>query len=118
LSSAREQFVDAMDRVISDARENVGQIGLRIDTVHPACFDDGVDAGRAFSTGVGTTEEIILPTEELVAHSALGGIALDSDYAIWRAFQNNYWPAFYFVAMHGGVFVTSNSARAHMGSQR
>ena len=58
-----EQFVDAMDRVISDARENVGQIGLRIDTVHPACFDDGVHAGRAFSPGVGTTEEIILPTE-------------------------------------------------------
>ena len=27
-----------MDRVISDARENVGQIGLRIDTVHPACL--------------------------------------------------------------------------------
>ena len=52
-----------MDRVISDARENVGQIGLRIDTVHPACFDDGVHAGRAFSPGVGTTEEIILPTE-------------------------------------------------------
>jgi len=24
--------------VISDARENVGQIGLRIDTVHPACL--------------------------------------------------------------------------------
>ena len=24
-------------------------------------------------------------------------IAVDSDYAIWRAFQNNYWPAVYFV---------------------
>jgi len=30
-------------------------------------------------------------------------IAVDSDYAIWRAFQNNYWPAFYFVDAQGRI---------------
>jgi thiol-disulfide isomerase/thioredoxin len=30
-------------------------------------------------------------------------IAVDSDYAIWRAFENNYWPAFYFVDAHGRI---------------
>src|SRR6202044_3921234 len=30
-------------------------------------------------------------------------IAVDSDYAIWHAFQNNYWPAFYFVDAQGRI---------------
>lgn len=28
-------------------------------------------------------------------------IAIDNDYAIWRAFANHYWPAFYFIDAHG-----------------
>jgi hypothetical protein len=28
-------------------------------------------------------------------------VALDNDYAIWRAFDNNYWPALYFVDRDG-----------------
>ena len=30
-------------------------------------------------------------------------VALDSDYAIWSAFDNNYWPALYFVDKGGGI---------------
>jgi thiol-disulfide isomerase/thioredoxin len=30
-------------------------------------------------------------------------VAVDSDYAIWRAFENNYWPAFYFVDAQGRI---------------
>jgi thiol-disulfide isomerase/thioredoxin len=30
-------------------------------------------------------------------------IAVDSDYAIWRAFDNTYWPAFYFVDAQGRI---------------
>ncbi len=30
-------------------------------------------------------------------------IAIDSDYAIWRAFDNRYWPALYFVDAQGHV---------------
>jgi len=42
-----------VDGVIRDARENIGKIGLRIDAVHPAGLDDGVDAGGALSTRIG-----------------------------------------------------------------
>ncbi|MGC1814077.1 MAG: redoxin domain-containing protein, partial [Solirubrobacterales bacterium] len=28
-------------------------------------------------------------------------VAVDNDYAIWRAFDNNYWPALYFVDAEG-----------------
>jgi thiol-disulfide isomerase/thioredoxin len=30
-------------------------------------------------------------------------VALDSDYAIWSAFDNQYWPALYFVDTGGGI---------------
>ena len=30
-------------------------------------------------------------------------IALDNDYAIWRAFNNNYWPALYFIDTTGRI---------------
>ena len=30
-------------------------------------------------------------------------IALDNDYAIWRAFNNNYWPALYFIDAKGHI---------------
>jgi hypothetical protein len=30
-------------------------------------------------------------------------VAIDSDYAIWRAFNNQYWPALYFIDAHGRV---------------
>src|SRR5215212_1721337 len=30
-------------------------------------------------------------------------VALDSDYAIWRAFNNQYWPALYFVDAQGRI---------------
>jgi thiol-disulfide isomerase/thioredoxin len=30
-------------------------------------------------------------------------IAIDSDYAIWNAFDNHYWPAFYFVDARGHI---------------
>ena len=30
-------------------------------------------------------------------------VALDSDYAVWRSFNNNYWPALYFIDAGGRV---------------
>src|SRR5215468_12501979 len=30
-------------------------------------------------------------------------VAIDSDYAIWRAFRNQYWPALYFSDGHGRI---------------
>ena len=30
-------------------------------------------------------------------------IALDTDYAIWRGFNNHYWPALYLLDAHGQV---------------
>jgi cytochrome c biogenesis protein CcdA/thiol-disulfide isomerase/thioredoxin len=30
-------------------------------------------------------------------------VAVDNDYAVWRAFKNQYWPAHYFIDAHGQI---------------
>jgi len=49
-------------------------------------------------------------------------IALDSDYAIWRAFNNEFWPALYFVDAQGRIrhheFGEGNYGRSEMIIQR
>jgi len=49
-------------------------------------------------------------------------IAIDNDYAIWRAFDNHYWPALYFVDARGRVrqnhFGEGEYDRSEMAIQR
>jgi thiol-disulfide isomerase/thioredoxin len=49
-------------------------------------------------------------------------VAIDSDYAIWRAFRNNYWPALYFVDAAGRIrhhrFGENDYERSEMIIQR
>ena len=49
-------------------------------------------------------------------------IAIDNDYAIWRAFDNHYWPALYFIDARGRVrqhhFGEGEYARSEMAIQR
>ena len=33
-------------------------------------------------------------------------VAIDNDYAIWRAFSNQYWPAHYFIDAEGRIPVS------------
>jgi hypothetical protein len=30
-------------------------------------------------------------------------VVIDNDYSIWRAFENNYWPAVYFIDARGKI---------------
>jgi hypothetical protein len=69
-----EKLVDLMDGMVSDACEDVGEVGVGIDAVHPAGFDDGVHAGGALSAGIGATEEVVFAPENRRAHGPLGGI--------------------------------------------
>ena len=44
-------------------------------------------------------------------------IAIDNNYAIWRAFKNEYWPALYFVDARG-VFAIIISAKVNTTSRK
>src|SRR4051794_33163701 len=60
--------------MICNAPENVGQVGLGIEAVQLRGRSDGVEASSPLSSGIGTTEQVVLPSENRDAHGALGGI--------------------------------------------
>ncbi|MEA3004462.1 MAG: hypothetical protein QOH81_3250 [Sphingomonadales bacterium] len=45
-------------------------------------------------------------------------VALDNDYAIWRAFRNNYWPAHYFIDAEGRLRYHHYGEGDYEGSER
>ena len=45
-------------------------------------------------------------------------IAIDNDFAIWRALNNDYWPALYIWSMRKDAFGIINSARADTTARR
>ncbi|QAU24247.1 cytochrome c biogenesis protein DipZ [Dyella sp. M7H15-1] len=44
-------------------------------------------------------------------------VAVDSDYAIWQAFHNEYWPAHYFIDAHGQIRAHHFGEGDYMGSE-
>jgi len=55
-----QQFVDAVDRVIGDAREHVAEVGFRIDAVQLGRADQAVDRGGAVAAGIGSSKQVVL----------------------------------------------------------
>lgn len=45
-------------------------------------------------------------------------VAIDSDYSVWRAFRNDYWPANYFVDDNGRIRFHYFGEGAHVESER
>lgn len=45
-------------------------------------------------------------------------VAMDNDYAIWRAFRNNYWPAHYFIDAQGRIRHHHFGEGDYAGSER
>ena len=74
-----QQFVEAVDLVVMDAVENVGQIGLRIEAVDLCGLDDRHGASQGFGPGISTGEEPIFPADANWAQCPLGGIVVDGD---------------------------------------
>src|SRR3954447_20249715 len=68
--------------MICNPPENIRQIGFGVETVHSCGCGDGVEAGRALTSGVGAAEEVILPSQNWDAHRALGGIVAHLEAAI------------------------------------
>ena len=53
-----------MDGMVCDTAEHVGEISLRIDAVHAAGFENGVEAGGTLSAGVGATKKVIFAAQD------------------------------------------------------
>ena len=55
-----QQFVDAIDRMVGDACEDVAQICLRIASVQFCGFDERVHGGGPDAAGIGAGEQVVL----------------------------------------------------------
>src|SRR5882672_10889044 len=81
--SERQQLVDALDRMAcDDLGEYVAQIGLRIDAVHLAGFDERGNDRPVLATAVGAGEEVVLAAERDRTDRTLDDIGIDLDAAV------------------------------------
>ncbi|MGF6974494.1 hypothetical protein QFZ94_002944 [Paraburkholderia sp. JPY465] len=55
----RCEFIDAVDRMLGDAREHEAQIRLWIDAVEFCGANEAVDRGGTFAAGVCSSEQIV-----------------------------------------------------------
>ncbi len=55
----REEFGNAPRRVVSEAGEHVGEVGLRVETIELGAFDQRIDCGGTAAAGIGAGEQII-----------------------------------------------------------
>ena len=65
--------MDAIDRVIGDLFEHAAEIKFRIKPIELGCSQQGIDGGCTLATGIGSTEQKILPAQSYGAQSPLGG---------------------------------------------
>jgi hypothetical protein len=82
-----QEFLDAVDRMIGDAGQHVSEIGFGIETVEFGAADQGVDRGGALAAGIGTGEQVVLPTQSDGAQGAFGGVVVDLDGAVVHVTQ-------------------------------
>jgi len=45
-------------------------------------------------------------------------VVIDNDFAIWKAFNNTYWPAFYFIDTQGRIRHTHSGEGAYAQSEQ
>jgi hypothetical protein len=58
----RQQFIDAVDRMIGDAREHEAQIRFWVEAIEFGGADQAVECDGAFATGIGARENRLATT--------------------------------------------------------
>ncbi|MCY1494182.1 Protein DipZ [compost metagenome] len=66
----------------------------------------------AFEKQIGNVEKAVLDFKITYP------VAIDNDFAIWRAFSNSYWPAHYFIDAEGQIRYTHFGEGDYEGSER
>ena len=59
----RQEVVEAADRMVGDACEDVSEPSLRTDVVALRCLDEGVDDAGTLTVAIGAAEQPSLPAE-------------------------------------------------------
>src|SRR5665647_1319624 len=72
----RQQFVDAVDRMLGDPFEHMPQIQVRVDVVEACSGDQSVDIRCPFAASVGAGEQIVAPPQDQRPNCAFGGVVV------------------------------------------
>lgn len=59
----RQQFVDAIDRMLGNASKHVPQVTIRLHAVEQRRADQAVDGSGPFTARIGASEQIIAPPQ-------------------------------------------------------
>ena len=78
----RQQFVYAVDRVISDIGQNMGQVSTRVDTIEFAAPDERVHRCSPLAPAIGTDEHKIFSSEADAAQRVFREIIVYLDRAV------------------------------------
>src|ERR1700758_2391254 len=68
--------------MVSDASQDIGKPGLRVDIVEPRSLDEGVQNSGTLTTTVGSAKQPGLPTEWDTAQRPFGSVVREADPAI------------------------------------
>jgi len=63
----RQQFLDAVDWMPGDRRQNCAQIERRIESIQLGCPDEAVEQCCSLAAGVSSHEKVILPFMQIFA---------------------------------------------------
>ena len=77
-----QELADAVDRMIGDASDHVGEPGFWLNTVHLGRFYERLDKRGAPSAFIGASEKIILSAKRNRADCALGGVVCHFQVAV------------------------------------
>src|SRR5690606_15816329 len=77
-----QQIIDAVDLVVRDAGEGIGEPRLRVDAVELCGFDQGVGDGRGAATGEGSYEEIVFSAYGDGPHRTFGRVVIEFQDAV------------------------------------
>jgi hypothetical protein len=78
----RQEFVDAIDRMIGDAGENVGEPGLRVDAVELGGLDERIHHSGTVRPALRPGEQPRFPAEREAAQRPLGRVVRQADATI------------------------------------
>jgi len=69
-----QEFRNAVDGVVGDARQHFTQIGFGIEAVELRRTDQAVDRRSAFPTSIRSGKQVVLPAQSYAAQRAFGGV--------------------------------------------
>lgn len=74
-----QELVEAVDFVIVDAGQDIGQVGFGVVVGEFGTFDEREDVGEVFAAGMGACEEPVASADGQWPDGSFGGVVVDGD---------------------------------------